>query len=64
VSGGSGRPRVRRAGGDKMELVVLLCLLAACWTRWFWTVQVLWTLAESVLILRRWESEVNRVVRG
>ena len=39
-----------------METVVLLCLLAAVWTSWFWAFLVLWALAESVVVLRRWEG--------
>jgi hypothetical protein len=42
-----------------MESIVLLCFLAAVWTRWFWSVLILWALAESVLILRRWEGLIR-----
>ena len=43
-----------------MEAVVSLCLLAAVWTSWFWVFLVLWALAESVVILRRWEREAAK----
>ena len=46
-----------------MEIVVLLCAVAAIWTSWFWSFLLLWSLAESVLILRRWECEVARGVK-
>ena len=47
------------APGREMETVVLLCLLAAVWTSWFWSFLVLWALAESVAILRRWEGMIR-----
>ena len=37
-------------------LIVLLCLVTAVWTSWFWSFLVLWALVESVVILRRWEG--------
>ena len=46
--------------GREME-IVLLCFLAAIWSRWFWSVLLLWTLAESVVILRRWEGLLGGV---
>ena len=46
------------ASGREME-IVLLCFLTAVWTRWFWSVLILWSLAESVVILRRWEGLIR-----
>jgi hypothetical protein len=43
-----------------MEVVVLLCLVAAVWTSYFWAFLVLWALVESVVILRRWEREAAK----
>ena len=42
-----------------MEIVVLLCLLTAAWASWFWSFLVLWSLAGSVVILRRWEGLIR-----
>ena len=41
------------APGREMEVALLL--LAAAWTNWFWTILILWSLLESVAILRQWE---------
>jgi hypothetical protein len=40
-----------------MEIALLF--LAAVWTSWFWNFLVLWALAESVAILRRWEGLIR-----
>ena len=57
---GDGSTEGCAAPGREMETVVLLCLLAAVWTSWFWNFLVLWSLFEAVLILRRWEREAAK----
>ena len=51
-----GAARGIAAQGREMEVVVLLCLVAVVWSSYFWAFLVLWALAESVVVLRRWEG--------
>ena len=51
-----GSARGIAAPGREMEVVVLLCLVAVVWSSYFWAFLVLWALAESVVVLRRWEG--------